>query len=43
MESTASKNSRPTRETESKDRLMFDAWNRQTHYASVDPEIGSEN
>jgi len=22
---------------------MFDAWNRQTHYASADPEIGSEN
>jgi hypothetical protein len=22
---------------------MFDAWNRQTHYASANPEIGSEN
>jgi hypothetical protein len=22
---------------------VFDAWNRQTHYASADPEIGSEN
>ena len=22
---------------------MFDAWNSQTHYASADPEIGSEN
>jgi hypothetical protein len=22
---------------------MFDAWNHQTHYASADPEIGSEN
>jgi hypothetical protein len=22
---------------------MFDAWNRQTHYASAHPEIGSEN
>jgi hypothetical protein len=22
---------------------MFDAWNRQTHYASADPEIVSEN
>ena len=22
---------------------MFDAWNRQTHYASADLEIGSEN
>jgi hypothetical protein len=22
---------------------MFDAWNLQTHYASADPEIGSEN
>ena len=22
---------------------MFDAWNRQTHYTSADPEIGSEN
>jgi hypothetical protein len=22
---------------------MFDAWNRQTHYASADTEIGSEN
>jgi hypothetical protein len=22
---------------------MFDAWNRQTHYASADPEISSEN
>jgi hypothetical protein len=22
---------------------MFDVWNRQTHYASVDPEIVSEN
>jgi len=43
MESTASKNSRSTRETDSKDIFMFDAWNRQTHYASADPEIGSEN
>jgi len=43
MESTASKNSRLTRETDSKNRFMFDAWNRQTHYASADLEIGSEN
>jgi hypothetical protein len=43
MEWTASKNSRPTRETDSKNRFMFDAWNRQTHYASADPEIDSEN
>jgi len=43
MESTASKNSRLTRETDSKNRFMFDAWNRQTHYASANPEIGSEN
>jgi hypothetical protein len=43
MESTASKNSRLTRETDSKNRFKFDAWNRQTHYASADLEIGSEN
>jgi hypothetical protein len=43
MESTASKNSRPTRETDSKDIFIFDAWNRQTHYASADSEIDSEN
>jgi len=43
MESTASKNSRVTRETDSKNRFMFDEWNRQTHYASADPEIGSKN
>jgi hypothetical protein len=43
MEATASKNSRPTRETNTKNIFMFDAWNRQTHYASADPEIGSEN
>jgi hypothetical protein len=30
-------------ETDSKNRFMFDAWNLQTHYASADPEIGSEN
>jgi len=43
MESTALKNSRLTRETDSKNRLKFDAWNRQTHYASAAPEIDSEN
>jgi hypothetical protein len=43
MELIASKNSRPTRETDSKNRFMFDAWNRETHYASADPEIISEN
>jgi hypothetical protein len=43
MESTLSKNSRPTRETDSKNIFLFDAWNRQTHNASADPEIGSEN
>jgi hypothetical protein len=43
MESIVSKNSRLTRETDSKNRFMFDAWNRQTHYANVDPEIISEN
>jgi len=43
MESTASKNSRARRENDSKNIFMFDAWNRQTHYASADPEIGSEN
>jgi len=43
MESTASKNSRLTRETDSKNRFMFDAWNRRTHYASADQEIDSEN
>jgi len=43
MGSTASKNSRPRRETDSKNIFMFDAWNRQTHHASADPEIGSEN
>jgi len=43
MEATPSKNSRRTRETDSKNRFMFDAWNRQTLYASADPEIGSEN
>jgi hypothetical protein len=42
MESTASKKSRPTRENDSKNRFMFDSWNRQTHYASADPEIDSE-
>jgi hypothetical protein len=30
-------------ETDSKNRFMFDAWNRQTPYANVDPEIVSEN
>jgi len=43
MEAKPSKNSRRTRETDSKNRFMFDAWNRQTLYASADPEIGSEN
>jgi hypothetical protein len=43
MESTASKNSRPTREIDRENIFMFDAWNRQTQYASADPEIGSEN
>jgi hypothetical protein len=43
MELIASKNSLPTRETASKNIFVFDAWNRQTHYASADPEIGSEN
>jgi len=43
MESTASKNSRPPRETDSKNIFMFDAWNRQTHYASADPEIDRQN
>jgi len=43
MESTASKNSRERRENDSKNIFMFDAWNRQTHYASADPEIDSEN
>jgi hypothetical protein len=32
-----------THKTYSKNRFMFDAWNRQTHYASVDPSIVSEN
>ena len=31
MESTASTNSRATHKTDSKNRFMFDAWNRQTH------------
>jgi len=43
MESTAPKSSRARRENDSKNIYMFDAWNRQTHYASADPEIGSEN
>jgi hypothetical protein len=43
MESTASKNSRARRENDSKNIFTFDAWNRQTHYASADLEIGSEN
>jgi hypothetical protein len=43
MKSTPSKNSRPTRETDSKNRFLFDARNCQTHYASADPEIVSEN
>jgi hypothetical protein len=43
VESIASKNSRLTRESDSKNRFMFDAWNRQTHYASAGPEIGSAN
>ena len=43
MESIASKNSRPTGETDSKNRFMFDEWNRQIHYAGADPEIGSES
>jgi hypothetical protein len=30
-------------ETDSKNRFMLDAWNRQTPYASADPEIGSKN
>jgi hypothetical protein len=30
-------------ETDSKNRFMFDAWNRQTPYANADPEIVSEN
>jgi hypothetical protein len=37
MESTALKNSRATHITDCKNRFMFDAWNRQTHYASADP------
>jgi hypothetical protein len=32
-----------THKTYSKNRFMFDAWNRQTHYASADPWIVSEN
>jgi hypothetical protein len=35
MESTALKNSRATHKTDSKNRFMFDAWNRQTHNAST--------
>jgi hypothetical protein len=30
-------------ETASKNRFMFDEWNRQIHYAGADPEIGSES
>jgi len=37
MESTASKNSRATHKTDSKNRFMFEEWNRQTHYGSADP------
>jgi hypothetical protein len=40
---TASKNSRARRENDSKNIFTLDAWNHQTHYASADPEIGSEN
>jgi len=43
MDSTASTNSRATHKTDSKNRFMLDAWNRQTHYASAYPEIVSEN
>jgi hypothetical protein len=43
MESTTSKNSRETHKTDRKNRFMFDSWNRQTHYASADPWILSEN
>jgi hypothetical protein len=35
MESTASKNSRATHKTDSKNRFMCDAWNRQTHNATT--------
>jgi len=37
MESTASPNSGATHKTDSKNRFIFDAWNRQTHYACADP------
>jgi hypothetical protein len=37
MDTTASKNSQATHKTDSKNKFMFDAWNRQTHNASADP------
>jgi len=43
MELTASKKSRATHKTDSKNRFMFDAWNRQTPYASAEPLVVNEN
>jgi hypothetical protein len=43
MESTASINSQPTHEIESKIRVMVDAWNRNKHYVIADSQIIIEN
>jgi hypothetical protein len=39
MESTASMNSRPTQQMESKNRVMADAWNSKKHSVTADPYI----
>jgi hypothetical protein len=43
MESTASMNSRPTYQIDSKNRVMADVWNCQKRYFTADPKIISEN